>query len=75
MTVQEMIRKLQEYPPGAVVRFSMAIDDSLDPTERWFCDTDPEDFIADQINCDHGAATEASEVTICIVGVSNLKER
>ena len=60
MTVAELIDQLQQYEPKAVVRFSVADDESEDDGERWFCETGIEDCFGD-----------ASEVTICLVGRSN----
>lgn len=60
ITVAELIEQLQKHEPNALVRFSVADDESEDDGERWFCEDGIEDCFGD-----------AAEVTICLVGRSN----
>jgi hypothetical protein len=60
VTVTQLIEQLQKHEPNALVRFSVADDESEDDGERWFCENGIEDCFGD-----------ASEVTICLVGRSN----
>lgn len=60
ITVAELIEQLQKHEPDALVRFSVADDESEDAAERWFCEDGIEDCFGD-----------AAEVTICLVGRSN----
>jgi hypothetical protein len=61
MEVWELIKILEKYPRYKSVRFSMADDDSDDDGERWFA----EDGVHDHFE-------QGGEVTICLVGKSNL---
>ena len=61
MQVQELIDLLKLHAPSAVLRFSVADDASPDEGERWFCEDGIEDCFGN-----------SSEVTICLVGKSNL---
>lgn len=61
MTVQEFIEMLEKHHPGANVRFSVADDSSEDEGERWFVEDGIEDLFGD-----------VGEITICLVGKSNL---
>jgi hypothetical protein len=70
MKVKELILELRQHNPESVVRFSMAIDTSPDPGERWFCEDGPEEIIGNASDLDRETETE---VTICLVGESNLK--
>lgn len=62
MLVEDMIRELQKHHPKAELRFSVADDSSEDDGERWFVEDGIEDCFGDE-----------SEVTICLVGKSNLR--
>jgi hypothetical protein len=66
MTVGEMIEILQKHNPNAYLRFSVADDKSEDEGERWFCEDGIEDCFSDT------GDSFATEVTICLVGKSNL---
>lgn len=70
MTVQDLIDELSTCNPKSAVTFSMAIDTSDDPTERWFAE-DGVECIHDNGHPEFGK-DNATEVTICLVGVSNL---
>ncbi len=69
MKVKELILALSKHNPESAVRFSMAIDTSEDPGERWFCEDGPEELID---NGNHHVGIVETEVTVCLVGVSNL---
>jgi hypothetical protein len=67
MTVGDLIKELSRFNSDAVVRFSVADDKSDDELERWFCEDGIEDCFG------NGQEDKrASEVTICLVGVSNM---
>lgn len=61
MTVAEFIDELKHYNPNATLRFSVADDESKDAGERWFVENGIEECIGDE-----------SEVTVCLLGRSNL---
>ena len=62
MKISELMAELKKFDPQSIVRFSVANDDEgFDPAERWFC----EDGI-------HDCFFDGGEVTICLVGQSNL---
>lgn len=63
LEVWKLKQILEQYPTHAVIRFSIADDQSEDPGERWFV----EDGIYDHF-------ISGDEVTICLVGQSNLQE-
>jgi len=68
MTVAELISELSRFNGDAVVRFSVADDSSEDELERWFVENGIEDCFG------NGQEDKrSSEVTICLVGVSNQK--
>ena len=63
LQVSEMMEILGSHVPSARLRFSVADDSSDDPGERWFCEDGIEDCFGD-----------ATEVTVCLVGRSNLAD-
>jgi len=69
MTVEEMIIELARHNPKAVLRFSVAIDTSSDPGERWFSEDGFEEIID---NGNRHVGIVETEVTVCLVGKSNL---
>ncbi len=62
MIVADIIEILSKHDPNAILRFSVADDESEDDGERWFVESGIEDCFGD-----------AAEVTICLVGRSNLR--
>lgn len=72
ITVAELIEQLSHHNPKAVVRFSVANDDSEDDGERIFCEDGVEDMFGNEAGSDFGVRTQ-TELTICLVGYSNLK--
>mgnify|MGYP003443169262 CR=1 FL=1 len=65
MTVEDMIKTLQDHNPHAILRFSIANDASEDPSDRWFC----EDGIEACFGNWHGndGIEHETEVTVCLV--------
>lgn len=61
MQVKDLLAQLAKHNPEAELRFSVADDDSEDDGERWFVEDGIEDCFGDD-----------GEVTICLVGKSNL---
>ena len=62
ITVGELIEKLKSYSPDATLRFSVDNESNPDDEERVFCE-----------NGISGHFGNENEVTICLVGRSNLE--
>jgi hypothetical protein len=70
MTIEEIIAELSQHNPKAQVTFSVSIDTSEDPEQRWFCEDGPESIFGNA----HPVQERENEtvVTICLVAESNL---
>lgn len=70
-TVGDLYDLLGQYPHDAKIRFSIANDETDDPGERWFV----ENGIYEPIWDPDARGQESGELTLCLVGESNIKRK
>ena len=74
MTNAEFKQWLSQFPDDAKITFSMAIDDSPDPAERWFCEDRPVDILANRILAGSSKKQPITQIPVCLVGETNEPE-